>query len=97
MKLTKWLVVNHKGSARLTARKPKLSSNEVAIQLQLEVPDAIFKKPTFSVVVQLADGTSPDLTKVDVHAMQEAIEGVTGFNVRVMLPETYMEEHNGNG
>lgn len=46
MKLKKFLVVNRNGSTKITANKPSLATNEIAIQLNVEIPDQLFLKPT---------------------------------------------------
>lgn len=46
MKLKKYLSVRSNGSVRVTANKPSLYSDEIAIQLNLDVPNQLFEKPT---------------------------------------------------
>lgn len=46
MKLKKYLSVRSNGSVRVTANKPSLYSDEIAIQLNLDIPNQLFEKPT---------------------------------------------------
>lgn len=92
MKVKQWLTVNHKGSCRLTKGKPSLDSNEIAIQLEVNLPDAIFQRPRLEATITVPDeaavaGTIESAVAEDV---QEAIEKATGlkFSVAVVQPET---------
>lgn len=41
----KYLVINSKGSARLCVTKPSLDWNEIAVEVNIQVPDSVFDRP----------------------------------------------------
>jgi hypothetical protein len=55
------LAPNKKGyarglTARITARRPRLSGNEVELTLDVEVPSSLFERPALSAKVSVPDG-----------------------------------------
>lgn len=69
---------------RLAQRSPSLEAGEIAIELQVDVPRALFQRPTLRAKVQIPDGAMPatiDATVVDNIAtlLQEQL----GFRVEV--------------
>ena len=45
MKISKWLIINEKGACRITTGKPSLNYDEVAMKLNIEIPDSVFIRP----------------------------------------------------
>jgi len=91
MKINKWLTINSNGSARLTSGKPDLVWNEISIYLDLNVPDALFKKPRLEATINIPEeAAGPDkLTSEVVENVKEAIETATGltFSINVIREE----------
>lgn len=63
--LRKYLVVNEKGKTRVTSNIPSLSSDEIAIQLNLEIPKKLFKKPTLKADLKIDDSAVEDFVITD--------------------------------
>ena len=42
MRVKKWLVLTQRGKARLTAKHPSLARNEIALVLNLDIPNELF-------------------------------------------------------
>lgn len=51
------------GGLRTTKTKPNLAADEICVKVQLQIPDALFKKPTL-----VASITMPDIAEPTVHA-----------------------------
>ncbi|MBV2138546.1 MAG: hypothetical protein KUF79_17200 [Candidatus Thiodiazotropha sp. (ex Ctena orbiculata)] len=92
MKVKKWLTVNNRGGCRLTKGKPSLDWNEVAIFLEIELPDALFDKPRLEAKITIPDeaAVSGVIDSAVAENVQEAIEQATGltFSVAVVDPES---------
>lgn len=93
MKLKKFLTIRSNGLCRITANKPYLDSEEIAIQLNLEIPVAIFYKPSLEaniVIDESAIGPEKICDDVLINT-KDAIEKATGliFNIEVVrnLPD----------
>ena len=82
----------HALNARLTKTRPRLESHELAIKLRVEIPDALFEKPTLtaSFTVPKEAAVGPVIDTVVTDNVQEAIEQATGlkFEVSVVEPES---------
>ncbi len=88
MIIRKWLIVNENKSARLTSGRPEMRSNEIAISLEVNLPDELFRKPHLEAKITIPkEAAVPDLisTRV-VENVQEAIRTATGleFSVNVV-------------
>ena len=92
MKLKKWLTAGANGSCRLTANKPSLGWDEIAIALEIDLPDALFKRPRLEAKITVPEEAAVTGTIESVVAdnVQEAIEQATGltFSVAVVQPES---------
>lgn len=66
MKISCHLIVNRRASVRLTKGNPGIDSDEIAIRLDLDVPDRYFARPYPVVAIQL-----PDPSPVDTDAVLE--------------------------
>lgn len=90
MKVKKWLTISDRGACRLTKAKPGLDSNEVAILLEVDLPDALFRKPRLEAKITVPDEAAVGgvIKSVVAEDVQEAIEQATGltFSVAVVQP-----------
>jgi len=82
-----WIAINSNGSIRTRKTKPSLDWNEVAIKLNLELPDALFQKPHLeaSVVIPQEAAVNDILTANVVANTKEAIESATGLKFVVSV------------
>lgn len=58
MKLNRYLAISESGSVRLSVGKPKLSSEEIMIELKLDVPSSLFESHA-KLNVKINDSTPP--------------------------------------
>jgi hypothetical protein len=101
MQISQYLIVRKYGnpswpkfSSRLTAGSPALSSNEIAVKLNLILPDAIFDKPAFEAKVVVPDEavSKPVITADVIDNVEEIIKQNTGFEVKLEIVEQDKEE-----
>lgn len=90
-----YLVARTKGTycrvlaARLTSYAPALKPGEVCILLEMKLPAALFKKPTFRASVEIpSDRVTPEkIDAVVLDNVRDVLEQQTGFRVEVALVE----------
>lgn len=91
MKLKKWLTVSSNGSARLTASKPSLTAKEISINMEINLPDALFEKPKLVANITVPDSaaSSKVIESIVFDNVEEAIEQATGleFSISVANPD----------
>lgn len=87
MKTQFYLVIGKGGSVAAKKNKPSLSFDEIAIAMNLELPDALFKKPALEATVTIpAEAALPQNIEADVVAnVKEAIQTSTGLEVRISV------------
>lgn len=47
MKIKCFLIVNSRGTLRVTKKMPALNADEISVGINLEIPDAIFCRPAW--------------------------------------------------
>lgn len=93
MKISQYLIIKRKSkysyTSRMTVGSPALASNEVAIKLFLELPDAIFDKPAFEAKVIVPDSavSKPIISAEVIDNVQDIIKQNTGFEVKLEVVE----------
>lgn len=91
MKVKKWLTIGRNGSARITKGKPGLDWDEIAIQLDIELPDALFQRPRLaaSITVPEEAAATDVIDTIVADNVQEAIEQATGleFSISICHPK----------
>lgn len=83
MKIKPYLVINSRGSVRVVKTNPSLAFDEVAMQIHIELPDELFKKPRLeaSLVVPKNAVQTPTIDVETIDNMQQAIKQHTGVEV----------------
>jgi len=87
MILNKHLIVNSKGQCRLRNDEPNLDWNEIAIKLNMSIPDALFEKPRLQATIAIpetAANTEPLSAEV-IDNCEKAMREATGMLVKVEL------------
>lgn len=82
-----YLVVNERGSVRTVKNKPGLDWNEVAIKLDLKLPDALFEKPHLSASINVGDDAvnTPNIEADVVSNIEQSILEHTGVEVKLSI------------
>ena len=85
MNINKWLTINSNGAARLTSGKPAIEWNEISIYLDINVPEALFKKPRLEAKINIpTEAAGPDVISTEVvENVKEAIETATGLTFSI--------------
>ena len=94
MELKKYLIVNSNGSTRITSyNKPKLATNEIAIQLNLSIPDKLFEKPTLvaNITVDEELATQELISAKVIDNAKEIISNSLGLELRIKTVEQEKE------
>jgi len=90
MKIKKWLTIGANKSARLSVGKPSIDWDEISILLEIELPDALFKRPRLEAKITVPDEAAVTgvIESVVADNVQIAIEQATGlsFSVSVAQP-----------
>lgn len=73
---------------------PKLDADEVAVKVNLELPDALFDKPSLEakIVVPKEAVSKPVITADVIDNVQDIIKQNTGFEVRLEVVEKEEEK-----
>lgn len=76
-------------TVRAAKSMPALAPNEVAIKLNLEIPDALFTRPQLEAKVTIPDDAvaKPVIEAQVIDNVQEIIKQQTGFDVRLEVVE----------
>lgn len=77
------------GAIRLTKKKPSTASDEIAVCLDIEIPDNLFIKPTLHASVSVPDGPPHGgiITADVADNIAAIIHQQTGFSVSVTAPQ----------
>ena len=82
MKTTGHLIVNHKGALRITKNLPALEPYEIAIRINLDLPDKLFQRPRLEASISIPHGAVLDLTADEVvEITAEQVAGTLGLDV----------------
>lgn len=92
MRIKCYLVVNDRGTVRVTKNAPSVEWNEVPIQLQLDVPNGLFARPTFTASVTLPNAQPPVIPAEVVDRIEGVLERETGIKVELYLVEPEIKE-----
>lgn len=87
MKTTFFLTVNSNGTVKTTKNRPNLNWNEIAIQMNLTLPNQLFEKPQLQATIVIPENAAAP-KEVDVATadnIREAIEEAVGMEVRLTI------------
>lgn len=89
MKAKFYLHVGDNGSVRATKGKVSTYTNEITIQMELELPDTLFEKPIISGKIKVTeDMVNPATIDADVkEAIENAISSVEGVELKLLVEE----------
>lgn len=89
-----YLIIHKAGSVRFIKGKvsyrgstvPQISMNEIALYLDIELPDALFMRPQLQAKITIPPDTAPQTIEAQVmDNCRDAIEKATGLPVRISL------------
>lgn len=86
-----YLVINSRGRVKATRHKPPLAMDEVAVRIQMNLPEMLFARPQLQASLTVKeDAVSPHVITPEVLiSTKELLERGTGMSVelRVVPPE----------
>lgn len=94
MRTNLYLIVNSRGTARVVKRKytyspklPALKEDEVAVALEVSLPESLFKKPQLQATVNVPEeAVRPNVIDAEVvDNIKEAIRSVTGVEMSITV------------
>lgn len=105
MKITKYLIIrgveNRYRSMDLKVdlreKEPKLSLNEIALKLELDVPEKLFKRPVLNALIKVPEAAimgntiTPEITD----NIEKIIKETTGLNMVIRLSEATIDAETG--
>ncbi len=81
-----WLVVNDCAHLRVVKSNPGLRCNEIAVQMNLELPDTLFTKPEISATIKVAEDQRPKVISPEIVTnIEQAIKQHTGIEVKLKI------------
>jgi hypothetical protein len=100
MKTERYLIISSKESNwtegeyicngfRVTKTKPSLRANEVAIKIELDVPDMLFQRPQLSAKIKVSEDrvSAPVIDATVIDNIQETIKQQHGIDLTIALVE----------
>lgn len=81
---TMQLVFDDAGGARMTRLAGKLAENERAMQLTVELPKSIFKRPALTAAIKV-EPHEVSIPPVDLTAVQDALRDAFGAEVLLTI------------
>lgn len=81
MKVSQWLAINKNGIVKVRKTKPFLEWDEVAVRLQLDIPDELFRRPTIDATLIVKDVPNNAYEPEIVVNTKELIEQQTGAKI----------------
>jgi hypothetical protein len=92
MKANSWLIIDRNGIKATRKTKPALGWDEIAIKINLEIPNELFQRPTIEATVSVKDVPNNAYEPEIIINTKELIEQQTGARINFrILP---VEEEN---
>jgi hypothetical protein len=85
MKASSWLIIGRNGIKGTRKTKPALDWDEIAIKMNLEVPNELFQRPTIEATVTVTDVPNNAYEPEIIINTKELIEQQTGAKINFRL------------
>lgn len=87
MIVIKYLIINNRGGVTIREKEPRLAGNEVALRLELDVPDGLFKRPVLKAVMKVPQESIPktSITPQITDNIEKIIKEATGLEMCVSI------------
>jgi hypothetical protein len=72
---------------RMTSKSPALKSDEVAIAINLELPDALFTRPQLQAQITIPKEavSKPVIDAAITDNIEQAVKAATGFDLKITV------------
>jgi len=82
MKTSGYLVINDRGSMRVTKNPPSLEPNEISAHLNLDIPNQFFQRPRLAITIGIPNDVIANVpADVAVEITAEAVAGALRIDV----------------
>jgi len=91
MNMTRYLIVGYKkwgkGNAKLSAKSPSLKAHEIAIKLNLDIPDDLFLKPALEadIIIPKESVVAGKIDTEIIDDIKKTVEDSLGIQMHVSL------------
>ena len=95
MKVSNWLVINKNGVKTVRKSKPSLDWDEIAVKLNIEIPNELFQRPTIEANVRVTDVPNtvyePELIIASVQDIEQQLGAKINLTVSHVTEEKVAE------
>ena len=81
MKTKNWLIINKNGIHGIRKSKPRLNWNEIAMCVELNVPNELFERPTIAAKLEIKDVPLLEFNPQVIVDTKELVEQQTGAKI----------------
>lgn len=94
MKIKRFITVSKRGNTKISVNKPSLRMDEIAIQVNFEIPDQLFVKPTLVADISVDEKlATQQLISADViDNAKKLLSDTLGLELRVSTVDMDVEE-----
>lgn len=94
MVVIKYLIISNRGNVTVREREPRLAGNEIALRLELDIPDALFQRPVLKAHMTIPKEAVPksSITPAIADNVEKLIKEATGLTMHVTVVEHDEEE-----
>ncbi len=85
MKVKQWLTLGKHGIVKVTKAKPALGWDNIAMQIELDVPDELFRRPTIQAKLIIKDIPNNAYDPEIIINTKELIEQQTGARIEMSV------------
>lgn len=71
------------GAIRTTKTKPNVAADEICVKVQLQIPDALFKKPTLVASITVPDIADPIVSADFAESLSELVRESLGVTLHI--------------
>lgn len=89
MIIKKYLCITKKGQTRMTQTSPNLGGSEIAVYLNIEIPDAFFTRPKLEAKITVPSGALPSssVTATVASDLEKLVKETMGLDLVVSVVE----------
>lgn len=96
MKVSNWLIIDKNGIKAARKTKPALDWDEIAIKVNLDIPNELFQRPTIEATVQVKDIPNNAYEPEIVLDTVDLIEQQTGAKINFKVVPAEEAENGSN-
>lgn len=86
MRSSAWLVVSKKGIQRMAKTRPGLGAEELAVAVTVDIPDALFHRPTLAVNVTVDNiDALPVIASETIVNIEDQLRTAFGMDVSLVV------------